>query len=73
MKILFPEIENISLANHTFNENMDSTRIVPVLLYKSNEGIEKPSDQNQALWLKKRLVKNKIETFRAPRTTPIAD
>jgi uncharacterized hydrophobic protein (TIGR00271 family) len=75
VKILFPEIENISLSNHTFDQNTDSTRTVPVLIYKSKEGMEKPSEQKLALWLKQRLVKNEIEIFRAPRltTTPQAD
>jgi uncharacterized hydrophobic protein (TIGR00271 family) len=66
VKILFPEIENISLSNHTFDENTDSTRTVPVLVYKSKEAIQKPSEEKLALWLKQRLVKNDIEIFRAP-------
>ncbi|EIA08333.1 TIGR00341 family protein [Flavobacterium frigoris] len=73
VKILFPEIENISLSNHTFDENTDSTRTVPVLIYKSKEGIEKPSEEKLVLWLKQRLVKNEIEIFRAPRNIPKPD
>lgn len=68
VKILFPEIENISLSNHTFDENTDSTRTVPVLIYKSQKGMEKSSEQKLALWLQQRLVKNEIEIFRAPVT-----
>ena len=70
VKILFPEIENISLSNHTFDENTDSTRTVPVVIYKSKLGIEKPSEQKLALWLKQRLVKKEIEIFRAPNPAP---
>lgn len=70
VRILFPEIENISLSNHTFDENTDSTRTVPVVIYKSKVGIEKPSEQKLALWLKQRLVKNEIEIFRAPNLAP---
>jgi uncharacterized hydrophobic protein (TIGR00271 family) len=70
VKILFPEIENISLSNHTFDENTDSTRTVPVVIYKSKVGIEKPSEKKLALWLKQRLVKNEIEIFRAPNPVP---
>jgi len=73
VKILFPEIENISLSNHTFDENTDSTRTVPVLIYKSKEGIQKPSQQKLILWLKQRLKKNEIEIFRAPNPTPKPD
>jgi hypothetical protein len=73
VKILFPEIENISLSNHTFDEKTDSTRTVPVLIYKSKKGIEKPSEEKLALWLKQRLVKNEIEIFRAPTVITKAD
>jgi uncharacterized hydrophobic protein (TIGR00271 family) len=73
VKILFPEIENISLSNHTFDENTDSTRTVPVLIYKSREGIQKPSEEKLALWLKQRLVKKELEIFRAPNTAPKAE
>jgi hypothetical protein len=30
VKILFPEIENISLSNNTLDENTDSTRTLAV-------------------------------------------
>jgi uncharacterized hydrophobic protein (TIGR00271 family) len=73
VKILFPEIENISLSNHTFDEKTDSTRTVPVLIYKSKKGIEKPSEEKLVLWLKQRLVKNEIEIFRAPTVITKAD
>jgi uncharacterized hydrophobic protein (TIGR00271 family) len=63
VKILFPEIENISLSNHTFNENTDSTRTVPVLIYKSKEALEEPLEEKLALWLKQRLAKKQIEIY----------
>jgi hypothetical protein len=44
VKILFPEIENISLSNHTFNDNTDGTRTVPVLIYKTR-GLDQPSEE----------------------------
>lgn len=63
VKILFPEIENISLSNHTFNENTDSTRTVPVLIYKSKKGLEASSEEKLAAWMKQRLAKKKIEIY----------
>jgi hypothetical protein len=39
---LFPEVD-ISLGNHTFNENTDSSKTVPVLIYKSKQGLTKDS------------------------------
>jgi hypothetical protein len=73
LKILFPGIAKISLYNHTFDQNKDSTRAVVVLIYKSKEGIDKPSEEKLVSWLKQRLVKNKIEIFRTPRVTPKSD
>ncbi|MGO4819746.1 TIGR00341 family protein [Flavobacterium sp. W22_SRS_FP1] len=63
VKILFPEIENISISNHTFDENTDSTRTVPVLIYKSKGGLDEPTEKKMVLWLKQRLAKKQIEIY----------
>jgi uncharacterized hydrophobic protein (TIGR00271 family) len=63
VKILFPEIENISLSNHIYNENTDSIKTVPVLIYKSKAELEAPSEQKLAAWMKQRLAKKKIEIY----------
>lgn len=57
IKILFLEIENISLSNPSFNENTDSTRTIPVLIYKSNGGLDGPTKEKTVLWLQQRLAK----------------
>jgi hypothetical protein len=54
------EVDNISLGNHTFNENTDS-KTVPVLIYKSKQGLTKDSE-NYLLWLQQRL-KKQIEMY----------
>ncbi|HEY4616566.1 MAG TPA: TIGR00341 family protein [Flavobacterium sp.] len=63
VKILFPEIENISISNHTFNENTDSTKTLPVLIYKSKAGLEESSKEKLAAWMKQRLAKKQIEIY----------
>ena len=63
IKILFPEINNISMGNHTFNENTDSSRTVPVLIYKSKEGLTASSEKKLSRWLQQRLVKKHIEMY----------
>ncbi|WP_413997774.1 TIGR00341 family protein [Flavobacterium sp. W1B] len=63
MKILFPEIQNISIANHTFNENTDSTKTVPILLYKSKNELDASSKKKLVLWLQERLKKKQIEIY----------
>ena len=64
VKILFPEIENISISNHTFNTNKKNKKIVPVLLYLSKKNLSKTSEQKLVLWLQQRLSKEKIEIYR---------
>jgi hypothetical protein len=63
IKILFPEVDNISLGNHTFNENTDSSKTVPVLIYKSKQGLTKDSEKKLSLWLQQRLLKKQIEMY----------
>ncbi len=64
LKILFPNIENISISNHVFNENTDSLKVVPVLIYKSKKDFETSEKNKITLWLKQRLSKKQIEIYR---------
>lgn len=64
MKILFPDIQNISISNHTFNEKTDSIKTVPVLIYKSKNEFGKPELDKLSQWLKQRLSKKEIELYR---------
>lgn len=66
IKILFPEVENIALSNHTFNENTDSITIVPVMIYKSKLPLKDGIANKLTLWLQKRLSKDAIELYRQP-------
>lgn len=66
IKILFPGIDNISISNHSFNENTDSLTTVPVLLYNSKFPLKDENTTKLTLWLEKRLVKNNIQIYRQP-------
>lgn len=66
IKILFPEVDNISMSNHTFNENSDSTATVPVLIYSSKAPLEDEYRKKMTLWLQQRLAKKDIEVYRRP-------
>lgn len=59
-KILFPEIQNVSIANHTFNKNTDSTQVVTVVLYKSKKELSKQNRSKLALWLSQKLQKKNL-------------
>jgi hypothetical protein len=64
IKIIFPEIENISISNHTFIKNKDSALVRPVLIYNSKTNLSNESKRKLKLWLQKRLSKAKIEIYK---------
>ncbi|MDI1303244.1 MAG: TIGR00341 family protein [bacterium] len=64
VKILFPEINNLSISNHKFYENTDSLKVYPVLVYQSKTNLSNLSKEKLSLWLEKRLAKDKIEIYR---------
>lgn len=61
IQILFPEIENISIANHTFTD-ADKTKNIVILIYKSKKEI--PNSSKLALWLEKRLQKEEVQVYK---------
>lgn len=63
-KIIFPEIENISISNHVFNGDTNNPIVVPVLIYTSKTAMPKESLEKLKLWMQKRLSKENIEIFR---------
>ena len=64
IKIIFPEVENISISNHSFNKKTDSSYTRPVLIYDSKTALSEPSKLKLKLWLQKRLSKDKIEIYK---------
>ena len=64
IKIIFPEIENISISNHGFNQNTDSAYVRPILIYDSKTNLSNESRKKLKLWLQKRLSKAKIEIYK---------
>ena len=64
IKIIFPEIENISISNHTFIKNKDSAYVRPVLIYNSKTNLSNESKRKLKFWLQKRLSKAKIEIYK---------
>ena len=64
ISILFPEIKNISVASHIFNENTDSTLTKTIVIYKSTKNISSNDKEKLKQWLKKRIAKNNVELYR---------
>jgi hypothetical protein len=64
IKIIFPEVQNISISNHSFNDKTDSSYVRPILIYTSKTNLPEPSKQQLKLWLQKRLSKDNIEMYK---------
>lgn len=64
IKIIFPEVENISISNHIYNNKNDNSYVRPVLIYQSSTELPKASKQKLKLWLQKRLSKNRIDIYK---------
>lgn len=54
-RVLFPDITNLALARHVFNEGTDSVAAVEVSLYRSKKALSGEERQKLASWLKQRL------------------
>ena len=63
-KILFPEITNLSISNHVFDENTAKAKVIPVIVYQSKNYLSKNSSRKLVLWLQQRLSKEKVEIYR---------
>ncbi|MBG6109468.1 putative hydrophobic protein (TIGR00271 family) [Flavobacterium sp. CG_23.5] len=63
-KIIFPEIENLSISNHVYDENSTTAKVVPVMVYISKKELSKSSKKKLVLWLQQRLSKGKVEIYR---------
>jgi len=63
VKILFPEIRNISVAKHTFNEGTDSLKTVPVMVYQINKPLTNATKQKLSDWLKQKLQAGNLELY----------
>ncbi|QBN20635.1 TIGR00341 family protein [Flavobacterium nackdongense] len=64
MKIIFPEIESVSISNHNFAVSADSSYVRPVLIYGSKTNLSDESKLKLKLWLQKRLSKKEIEIYK---------
>lgn len=62
-KILFPEIQNISIENHHFHTSSDSMSKIPVVVYKTSSELSKQEKEKLLEWLKNRYNKKNILIF----------
>ena len=62
-KVLFPKINNLSIANHSFVQS-DTSVIVPVMIYTSQGELKKEELQKLRAWLLQRLNIDKLELYK---------
>jgi uncharacterized hydrophobic protein (TIGR00271 family) len=55
VKILFPEVKNIAIAQHVFNEGTDSVVTVPVVAYETTKSLNRDARQKFDAWMKQKL------------------
>lgn len=63
-KILFPEINSITIAQYTITEQSKNNKTIPVILYQSNKELAASSKERLTIWLEQRLEKDSIEIYR---------
>jgi uncharacterized hydrophobic protein (TIGR00271 family) len=63
-KILFPDIENIAIANHVFNEKMATKKVITVVLYESKKDINTAEKQKLIAWLKNKFKTDGVEIYK---------
>jgi hypothetical protein len=63
IKILFPNLTNISMGKHFVNQNTDSSKYVTYFLYESSKNDEKEDETKLELWLKLKLKTKELKTI----------
>ncbi|MBS1518033.1 MAG: TIGR00341 family protein [Bacteroidetes bacterium] len=65
VKSVYPDISAVSLANHTFYSETDSTDMVfPVMIYESKTDLKKNDVMKLQNWMKERLKSDSVEVYR---------
>jgi hypothetical protein len=63
-RILFPEIANIAIANHVFNENKEDRKVITVVLYESKNDLDTIEKKKLTAWLKNKFKTDAVEIFK---------
>ena len=63
-KILFPFINSLTIGNYTVDSKTNTTKIIPVILFQSDNKIDYSTEMKLKSWLKIRLEKDSIEVYR---------
>jgi hypothetical protein len=77
IKILFPEIQNVSIAQHTFltpseTEGEYVSEVLPVMVYESDKIVTSEEKKKITLWLTQRLKVKKVKIVQENSLNPIS-
>ena len=64
LKILFPELKNVSFGKHLLNQNTDSTKIITVVLYKIDNKKENVDTEKIKNWLNQKLKTTNVKLIK---------
>ena len=64
LKILFPELKNVSFAKHLLNQNTDSTKIITVVLYQIDNKKENVDTEKIKNWLNQKLKTTNVKLIK---------
>jgi hypothetical protein len=61
---IFPGLTSLSLANHSFYSDKDSSYTTPVLIYGAKKELNKEDKLKLVNWLKQRLALSSAEVYK---------
>ena len=64
VKIIFPEIESISISNHRLATTNSNSETIAVLIYSSKTELSEQSKLKLKLWMQKRISKDKVAIYK---------
>lgn len=61
---IFPDIQSLSIANHTFYTEQDSSFTKPVLIYKAKNELSQDDEQKLVNWIRQKLSLKSLEIYK---------
>jgi hypothetical protein len=64
LKILFPELKNVSFGRHSINQNTDSAKVLTVVLYQIDNKKENVDTEKIRNWLNQKLKTTNVKLIK---------
>lgn len=66
IQILFPEMKDVSIGKHLANQNTDSSKLLTVLIFRSDKKSISDEETKLQQWLRQKLETEDVEIIRLP-------